>query len=137
MLINFIIIPGPDRVHPRFPVCAFIFSSYTARRRSPRPRGEDGTKKEKLAVCSRLPQAILIDTAKAVHAMQMIMLFSSGAGVPCLTLFGSAGDPVRLQDVSLRAAASVRPVGVHAGLAACAIHGTFIMILWKRKESHL
>lgn len=49
-----------------------------------------------------------------------------------LTLFGSARYSVRLQDVSFCAAASVWPVGVHAGLAACTIHGTFIMILRKK-----
>ena len=64
-----------------------------------------------------------------------IMLFPD-ASVP-LTLFGSARSPVRLQDVSFRAAASVWPVGVRAGLAARAIHGTFIMILWREEESHL
>lgn len=54
-----------------------------------------------------------------------------------LTLSGSAGYPVRLQDESFRAAAPVRPVGVCAGLAACAIHGAFIMIWRREEESHL
>lgn len=64
-----------------------------------------------------------------------IMLFPDSNVL--LTLCGFARYLVRLQDVSFCAAASVRPVGVLAGLAACAIHGTFIMILWKKEESHL
>lgn len=54
-----------------------------------------------------------------------------------LTLSGSAGYPVGLQNVSFRAAAPVRPVGVGAGLAARSIHGAFIMILRREEESHL
>lgn len=69
-----------------------------------------------------------------MHTMQIVLFCN--ASVP-LTLFGFARSPVRLQDVSFCAAASVRPVGVRTDLAACAIHGTFIMILWKKEDSHL
>lgn len=53
-----------------------------------------------------------------------------------LTLFGFAGMSVRLQSVAICAATAIRPVGVHAGLAAYPIHCTFIMICTQRK-SHL
>lgn len=52
-----------------------------------------------------------------------------------LTLSGSAGNPVRLQDVSFSAAAAVWPVGVLAGLAARTVRGAFIMILWEKKKT--
>ncbi len=53
-----------------------------------------------------------------------------------LTVFGYAGASVRLQAVPICTAASIWPIGVHAGLTACPVHAAFIMICTQR-TSHL